>query len=1019
MTRCKHCSSRRHIFLLLLLLGTFIGITCAQTRCIPGSDSGSASVKKSVSKSFPTLPIKIFKYNWIGTQISSEILKILFEEKLNRAVEYVTPLFDYDINFQMLENGTAHLDIELWAQFSQRQKFIVERQTVLDAGPNGLVGSRGWYTPKYMTDFNPRYDYWREYLKPSSVSVFSSTNTSSTFAASPTELRAKLDAITLTTTAADAVTLSNEVKAQLAIMESDLIPSTSANQAPMKLYSPYPLWGVPDPQIVKNLGLNIDVIGLTESNMEGALLSELQKSLDTKSPHLTYFWGPHSIHSSLSSIKLVKVNLPQWSQECEVSQINATHGGVNCDYGTSPLIKVVSQHLPSVSAEAMTVIRRFSLTNSIQNELMGQVSYGNRSIYNVSCEWIRNNEKLWSAWMPQTSTVTGDISSLENYEIALIAIGAFVFMFSALVATMFWVKQSNGLSRTVFLIDEMELSNISNGSFVSIFSAHSITGQNRQNVRKFRGVNVLLQTTFVDNFKLTKSAIRTMNEILQSHHPNIVSVIGLSITPTFTHVVCEYFQGTRTLSELLKSQLEWTDKMTLYTFQSIIMGLQYLHNSMSSGFPHGHLNLNTVLIDSSWGVRLTGFSIPHVHTNINGMFMGILEEEEMDDVNKLFVAPEVLTGNVPSKSGDIYSLAMITFCLCDYDNRYPFERETANFKHELVTVLQTAMFHRPNIHPDSSPESITSLLGSMWDTKESERLSLSQIKHLLKHRLSKKEQKLEQLVLEILGEANDLLSRLADERTEALRKESNLSNTLLCKMVPPSIAKVLLRGKVPAPEKVESCTILFTDIVGFTMLCSRTAPEDIVNLLNSLYCSFDDITAQYDVYKIETIGDAYFLVSGCPNPNGDAHSVIIAEVALELLNAVMSFESPSTMEGEAQKIEMRLGIHTGPVVAAVVGNIMPRYSIFGDSVNTASRMESSSLPMKIQVSEASYECLKDAYYFEDRGVIELKGKGPMQTYWLQKVKNALKVSSKVVKKSLIIQSSTKSGFFANRDPNLF
>ncbi|XP_063884775.1 atrial natriuretic peptide receptor 2-like [Scylla paramamosain] len=156
----------------------------------------------------------------------------------------------------------------------------------------------------------------------------------------------------------------------------------------------------------------------------------------------------------------------------------------------------------------------------------------------------------------------------------------------------------------------------------------------------------------------------------------------------------------------------------------------------------------------------------------------------------------------------------------------------------------------------------------------------------------------------------------------------------------------------------------------------------IVTLLNSQYRVFDSRLEKYDVYKVETIGDAYMVVSGLPRRNGQRHVVEISCLALDLRHAVQAIPIPHK---PGSFLQTRAGVNTGPVVAGVVGTRMPRYCLFGDTVNTASRMETTCEPMRIQISLSTRMSLLSAggFIMEFRGYIEVKGKGEMATYWLE------------------------------------
>ncbi|XP_071331220.1 guanylyl cyclase C-like isoform X2 [Trachinotus anak] len=224
------------------------------------------------------------------------------------------------------------------------------------------------------------------------------------------------------------------------------------------------------------------------------------------------------------------------------------------------------------------------------------------------------------------------------------------------------------------------------------------------------------------------------------------------------------------------------------------------------------------------------------------------------------------------------------------------------------------------------------------------------------------------------------------ERTEDLKRQRQLAEDLLHQMLPKSVAKQLRQQKHVEAESYEMVTIFFSDIVGFTSISASCTPLQVVEMLNNLYMCFDTRIESYDVYKVETIGDAYMVVSGLPERNGDRHADEVAKMALDLVAAVRQVSIPHMPN---QRLQLRAGIHTGPCVAGIVGHKMPRYCLFGDTVNTASRMESTSLPQRIHTSSETYLALiKDnAYELQLRGEIEVKGKGRMNTYWLIGHKN--------------------------------
>uniref|UniRef100_A0A8C5CLL0 guanylate cyclase n=1 Tax=Gadus morhua TaxID=8049 RepID=A0A8C5CLL0_GADMO len=226
------------------------------------------------------------------------------------------------------------------------------------------------------------------------------------------------------------------------------------------------------------------------------------------------------------------------------------------------------------------------------------------------------------------------------------------------------------------------------------------------------------------------------------------------------------------------------------------------------------------------------------------------------------------------------------------------------------------------------------------------------------------------------------LSNQLERKKEELRilshhlaVEKKKTETLLYAMLPQHVANQLREGRKVEAGEFEVCTILFSDVVTFTNICSACEPIRIVHMLNSMYSRFDRLSSVHDVYKVETIGDAYMVVGGVPVPT-PSHAHRVANFALGMRLAAREVTNPVS----GQPIQIRVGLHTGPVLAGVVGDKMPRYCLFGDTVNTASRMESHGLPDHIHLSPSTYR--GEGFDLRARGEIKVKGKGQMMTYFL-------------------------------------
>jgi class 3 adenylate cyclase len=220
----------------------------------------------------------------------------------------------------------------------------------------------------------------------------------------------------------------------------------------------------------------------------------------------------------------------------------------------------------------------------------------------------------------------------------------------------------------------------------------------------------------------------------------------------------------------------------------------------------------------------------------------------------------------------------------------------------------------------------------------------------------------------VLGEA------IRNRRELDLEREK--SERLLLNVLPGSIAARLKQTEGVIADDFPEVTVLFADIVDFTRRSERITPEQVVEVLNDLFSAFDRLTRQRGLEKIKTIGDAYMVVGGLPEQRPD-HAEAVAEMALAMLEEVAARSDPS-----GQPLQVRIGIDTGPVVAGVIGTSRFSYDLWGDTVNTASRMESHGVPGCIQVTGRTYRRLCDRYRFQRRGPIPVKGKGDIVTYFL-------------------------------------
>uniref|UniRef100_A0A8B9JDM5 Guanylate cyclase n=1 Tax=Astyanax mexicanus TaxID=7994 RepID=A0A8B9JDM5_ASTMX len=456
---------------------------------------------------------------------------------------------------------------------------------------------------------------------------------------------------------------------------------------------------------------------------------------------------------------------------------------------------------------------------------------------------------------------------------------------------------------------------------------------------------------------------------------NLNLFLGLFLDSGIFGIVVEHC--TRgSLEDLLNNEdmrLDWMFKSSLLL--DLVRGMKYLHHR---AIIHGRLKSRNCVVDGRFVLKVTDYGLNEIMISQN------ISQEESKPEDLLWTSPELLrsaklmkTGTYP---GDVYSFSIIMqevisrsapFCMLDMPPQ------------EIVDKVRSPPpLCRPTVSVDEAPLEVIQLMKQAWSKEPDLRPTFEEIFKQFKTISKGKKTNIIDSMLRMLEQYSTNLEDLIRERTEELEVERQKTDALVAQMLPKSVALALKTGKPVVPEHFSEVTLYFSDIVGFTTISALSDPIEVVDLLNDLYTSFDSIIGMHDVYKVETIGDAYMVASGVPNRNGKRHAAEMANMSLDILSCIGTFKMRHM---PTVKVRIRIGLHSGPVVAGVVGLTMPRYCLFGDTVNTASRMESTGLSYRIHMNISTVNVLRElnlGYKIDSRGKTELKGKGVEETYWL-------------------------------------
>ncbi|KAK6181613.1 hypothetical protein SNE40_009435 [Patella caerulea] len=506
----------------------------------------------------------------------------------------------------------------------------------------------------------------------------------------------------------------------------------------------------------------------------------------------------------------------------------------------------------------------------------------------------------------------------------------------------------------------------------------SLSGQIFTQVAVLDGQLVAIKPIQKPFLAVTTDVIVEVNRIRSLKYKTINQLIGACVEPQKICLIWAYC-GKGSLQDVLQNEnikLDWIFKVSFIS--DIVRGMSFLHDSQVEC--HGRLKSSNILVDNHWCCKVGDILMPLFRAGERTSVLG----QHQQNCNKLWTAPEILRDPMThirgNKKGDVYSFAIILQEIILRTGPYGNEATDPDEIIERIIAGECPPY-RPNVPPGLVADAITDIMRSCWEENPLQRPPFSVIGENLRKVNKGKTTNIIDQMIHMLSKYADHLEDLVADRTRQLEEEQRKTDELLCRMLPTTIANDLKRGKTVEPDYFEACTVFFSDIVGFTRLAANSTPLEIVEFLNDLYTTFDNIIDLYDVYKVETIGDAYMVASGLPIRNGNRHAGEIATMALDLLASMSIFTIKHRPD---RTLQLRTGMHSGPVAAGVVGQKMPRYCLFGDTVNYASRMESSGLALRIHVSPECKGVLDElgGFHLESRGEVSMKGKGSISTFFL-------------------------------------
>uniref|UniRef100_A0A3P8UZ15 Guanylate cyclase n=1 Tax=Cynoglossus semilaevis TaxID=244447 RepID=A0A3P8UZ15_CYNSE len=495
----------------------------------------------------------------------------------------------------------------------------------------------------------------------------------------------------------------------------------------------------------------------------------------------------------------------------------------------------------------------------------------------------------------------------------------------------------------------------------------------------YDGRTVAIKKIQTKAFSLSRTIREEVKQVRELDHPNLCKFIGGCVEVPNVAIVTEYCPK-GSLNDVLLNEdipLNWGFRFSFAT--DIARGMSYLHQHRVC---HGQLKSMNCVVDDRWVCKITDYGLRTYRQDNRAEPLSTYHQKLME----IYLPPEFQDSNVePTLAGDVFSYSIILLEIATRSD--PVPAEDSNLECAWCPPLPELISSKAD-NTCPCPADYVELIRRCRSQNPAHRPTFEQIKKFV-HRINPVKVSPVDMMMNLMEKYSKHLEVLVAERTQDLMHEKQKTDRLLYSKM----------------SSGQTMLAVMVDIVGFTVLSSSSTPYQVVDFLNKLYTTFDDIIDNHDIYKVETIGDAYMVVSGVPRENGILHASEIASMALDLVGVCHTFRIPHKPN---MQLQIRAGIHSGPLVAGVVGTKMPRYCLFGDTVNTASRMESTSLALKIQCSSSTFFLLEEigGYVLECRGNLQVKGKGDMITYWLLG-KTSTSQASKDAKSSKHVTMETK------------